>query len=137
MDALSATASVIAVLQLSSKVLGYLAAVKTSSKEQAQCAIEASNLNTLFMDLKSRLEGGGSSTLPYTAVRALTVENGPLDQFKQVLETLETKLTDGGRLKLARKALIWKFKKEEIGSIIAQMDRIKATIGLDLQMGHM
>jgi hypothetical protein len=101
MDPLSAMASVIAVLQLSSRILGYLAAVKTSSKEQAQCAIEASNLNTLFLDLKSRLEGGDKSQLPYPAVRALTVKHGPLDQFKQLLETLEAKLIDGGRFRTA------------------------------------
>jgi hypothetical protein len=137
MDPLSAIASVIAVLQLSSKVLGYLAAVKTSSKDQAHCAIEASNLNTLFLDLKSRLEGGDSSKLPYTAVRALTVENGPLDQFEEVLKTLEARLTDRGLLRTAQKALKWKFEKEEIAGILAQMERIKTRVGLALQMGHM
>ena len=106
MDPLSATASIIAVLQLSSKVVGYLTDVKDASKERAKCAVEASNLHSLLLNLRFRLEEGSADTPWYTAVRALAVENGPLDQFKQALETLQTKMTDGGRLKKAGEALV-------------------------------
>jgi hypothetical protein len=78
MDPLSATASIIAVLQLSAKVLAYLNDVKDASKDHAQCAIEASNLHSLLLNLRFRLEEGGSEPW-YNAVRALSVENGPLD----------------------------------------------------------
>ena len=43
MDPLSVTASIIAVLQLSAKVLGYLNDVNDASKNRAKCAIEVSN----------------------------------------------------------------------------------------------
>lgn len=58
MDPLSATASVIAILQLSAKVLAYLNDVKDVSKGHAQCAIEASNIYNLLMNLRFRLEEG-------------------------------------------------------------------------------
>jgi hypothetical protein len=44
MDPLSVTASVIAILQLTGAVIGYLNDVKDAPKECQQCATEASNL---------------------------------------------------------------------------------------------
>ena len=137
MDPLSATASIIAILQLSAEVLTYLNDVKDASKDHAQCAIEASNLHSLLVNLRFRLEEGDASQPWYTTVRALAVENGPLDQFKQALETLQTKMTDGGRLKQAGRALIWKFKKEEIASILARMERLKSLVEIALQMDNL
>ncbi|KAK7177936.1 hypothetical protein PSPO01_16015 [Paraphaeosphaeria sporulosa] len=79
MDPLSAAANIIAVLQLSGKVLGYLNDVKDASKDRAKCAVETSNVHSLLINLRFRLEEGSAPR--YTAVRALGVENGPLDQF--------------------------------------------------------
>lgn len=137
MDPLSATASLIAVLQLSSKVVGYLTDVKDASKERAKCAVEASNLHSLLLNLRFRLEEGNADTPWYTAVRALAVKNGPLDQFKQALELLQSKMTDGGRLKKVGEALLWKFKKEEVISILDRMERLKSMVEIALQMDHL
>jgi hypothetical protein len=137
MDPLSATASIIAILQLSGKVLSYLNDVKDASKDRARCAIEASNLHSLLVNLRFRLEEGGASQPWYTAVRALALENGPLDQFKQALVTLQTKMTDGGRLKKAGEALRWKFKKEEIDGVLVRIERLKTLVEIALQMDHL
>lgn len=137
MDPLSFTASVIAVLQLSSKVVGYLTDVNDASKERAKCAVEASNIHSLLLNLRFRLEEGSADASWYTAIRALAVENGPLDQFKQALELLQTKMTDRGRVKKAREALLWKFKKEEVADILNRMERLKSTVEIALQMDHL
>lgn len=137
MDPLSTTASIIAILQLSNKVLGYLNDVKDASKDRAKCAIEASNLHSLLLNLRFRLEEGSADKPWYTAVRAFAVENGPLDQFKQALELLQTKTTEGGRLKKTSEALVWKFKKEEIASILGRMERLKSLVEIALQMDHL
>jgi hypothetical protein len=137
MDPLSVTASVIGILQLSAKVLAYLNDVKDCPKDCAQCAIETSNLYNLLFNLRVRVEEGDSEKPWYTAVRALAVENGPLDQFKQALEMLQTKMTDGGRLKKAGEALMWKFKKEEVASILDRMERLKTLVEIALQMDHL
>lgn len=130
MEPLSVTASIVAILQLSSKVVGYLHDVKDASQGRVKCAIEAANLNSLLIALRFRLEEGKSSTPWYTAVRALAVENGPLDQFKQALEQLLTKMTSGG-------ALVWKFKKDEIASILGRMERLKTLVEVSLEMDHL
>ncbi|KAF1839233.1 hypothetical protein BDW02DRAFT_231592 [Decorospora gaudefroyi] len=137
MDPLSVTASIIAVLQLSAKVLSYLNAVKDASKDRAECEMEASRLYSLLIRLKCRLEEGDASQPWYVAVRALAVENGPLDQFKQALETLQVGMINGGRLKRAGNALMWKFKKEEIAGVLARMERLKTLIEIALQMDHL
>lgn len=137
MDPLSVTASIFAILHLSTKVLAYLNDVKDASKDRAQCQIEVSNLYSLLVNLRCRLEEGDASEPWYTAVRALAVANGPFDQFRQALEELQAKLIDGGRLKKAGEALMWKFKKEEVASILARMERLKGVVGVALEMDHL
>lgn len=137
MDPLSVTASIIGILQLSTKVFGYLNDVKDASKDRAKCTIELSNLNSLLVSLRFRLEEGSSNEPWYTAVRDLGVGNGPLDQFKQALEELQTKMTGGGRLKKLGSALAWKFSKEEVASILARMERLKTLVHIALQMDHL
>ena len=137
MDPSSTTASIIAILQLSSKVLGYLNDVKDASKDRAECAVEAANLNSLLTALRFRLEEGDSSTPWYTAVRVLATENGPLDQFKQALEQLQKKMTGRGKIGEVGNALVWKFKKEEIASILGRMERLKTLVEVALQMDHL
>ncbi len=103
MDPLSVTAGIIAVLQLSTKVISYLSDVKDAPKDRAHYAIKLSNLHSLLLNLRFRLEEGDTSQPWYNAIRALTVGNRPLDQFKQALETLQAKMiTDGGRLELTK-----------------------------------
>ena len=80
MDGLSIAASIIAVLQLTGAVIGYLNDVKDAPKECQQCTIEASNIAS-NMDRPPW----------FTAVRALNIENGFLDQYKQALEQLQSK----------------------------------------------
>lgn len=137
MDPLSATASIIAIIQLSSTVLGYLNDVKNASKDCVKCAVEAANLYSLLMNLRSRLEEGNSHEPWYNAVRSLGGENGPLDQYKQVLELLQTKLTGGDGLKKIGHALMWKFSKEEVKSMLERMERLKTLVQIALEMDHL
>ncbi|MCJ1469647.1 hypothetical protein MMC07_008283 [Pseudocyphellaria aurata] len=135
MDPLSVTASIIAIIQLSSEVLGYLNDVKNASKDRIRCAVEASNTYGLLVSLRFRLEE--SSNEPwYNAVRALGVENGPLDQFKQALEQLRTRMTGGSTLKKVGDALTWKFSKEEVTCILGRIERLKTLVQVALEMDH-
>ena len=137
MDPLSAVASIIAVLQLSNKVVGYLNDIQDASKDRARCAVEASNLQGLLTTLRFRLEDTDTNTEWHTAVRALAVENGPIHQFRQALELLETNMTQKGRLTKMSEALVWKFKKEEIASILNRMERVKSLIQIALQVDNL
>jgi hypothetical protein len=87
MDPLSATASVIAILQLSAKVLSYLNDVKDTSKGRAQCAIEGSNLHNLLTNLRFRLEEGHGYQPWFIAVQALAAENDSVNNHACALRS--------------------------------------------------
>ncbi|KAF1913123.1 hypothetical protein BDU57DRAFT_559256 [Ampelomyces quisqualis] len=129
MDPLSVVASIVAILQLSAKVIGYLNHVKDTSKDRATCAVEASNLHSLLTNLRFRLEDEDVATPWFTAIRALAVENGPLDQFQHSLELLHHRMTGAkGRVGKITQALTWKFNKEEIDSILHSIERLKTMV---------
>jgi hypothetical protein len=46
-------------------------------------------------------------------------------------------MTEGSRLKKAGEVLVWKFKKEEIASILGRMERLKTLVEIALQMDHL
>lgn len=50
---------------------------------------------------------------------------------------LQNKITDGGRLKKLCEALMWKFKKEEIASILDRIERLKSLVEIVLQEDHL
>ena len=136
MDPLSITASIVAVLQLTHAVIGYLIDVKNAPRDLTQCALEASNLYNLLVTLRLRLEES-SDELWYAEVRALDVENGPLDQYKRALEQLQKKITSGSGIKKIGNTLWWKFIKDEVTSILSRMERLKELVQIALEMDHL
>jgi hypothetical protein len=137
MDGLSVAASIIAVLQLTGAVIGCLNDVKDAPKECQQCAIEASNLQSLLINLLYQLNQGQTGDRWYTAVRALNVENGPLDQYKQALEQLRSKIEIQDGIQKVKRRLLWKFSKEEVTSILAKMKRLKTHVSFALQIDQL
>ena len=137
MDPLSITASVIAVLQLTGEVLKYLSDVADAPKECQECTIEASNLHNLLINLRYRLEQGQTGDPWFTAIRTLNVENGPLDQYKQALEQLRSKVDANNGAQKMKTRLVWRFSKAEVTGILAKMDRLKTLVSIALEMDHL
>ena len=139
MDGLSNAASIIAVLQLTGAVIGYLNDVKHAPKECQQCTIEASNIQNLLINLRYRLEQrqGQAGDPWFTAVQALNIENGPLDQYKQALEQLRSRLEIQDGVQKVKRQLLWKFSKEEVTSILARMERLNGLVNIALEMDHL
>ena len=137
MDPLSITASIVAVLQLTSIVIEYASSVKDSSKDRAQCANEALNLYNLLFRLRSRLEEANSNERWYAATQALAVKDGPFDQYKHALEQLLAKVAGAGGIKKIGNALLWKFSKEEVTNILSRIERLKTLVQIALEMDHL
>jgi hypothetical protein len=137
MDGLSDAASIIAVLQLTGEVIKYLNDVKDAPKECQQCATEASNLLNLLINLLYHLNQGKTGDPWYTAVRALNVENGPLDQYKQALEQLRSRVEIQDGVQKVKRRLLWKFIKAEVAGILARMERLKTLVSIALEMDHL
>jgi len=127
------TASIIAVLQLTESLMGYLNTVKNASADQRNIATEAASLYSLLITLRFRVEAACSDDPWYQQVRKLSNENGPLDQFKSSLESIATRIQpDTGALK-AIKALAWNFEKAKVEEALTKIERLKTLVGLALQ----
>ncbi len=132
MDPLSLTTSIIAVLQLTGKLLSYWNDVRNATKDQAQLAVELSNIYSLLLSLRFRVEQSNPQDPWFVAVRDLGTENGPLDQVKEALERLASKTEPSHGLKKIGKSIIWKFEKSEMGVILDRVERIKTLINIAL-----
>jgi len=137
MDPLSITASIVAVLQLTSTLIEYTSSVKDASKDRAQCANEALNLYNLLFRLSTRLEEANSNERWYAAVRDLAVKDGPFDQYKYALELLLPKVASASGIKNIGNALLWKFSKEEVTNILLRIERLKTLVQIALEMDHL
>ncbi|KFY65629.1 hypothetical protein V496_02442 [Pseudogymnoascus sp. VKM F-4515 (FW-2607)] len=137
MDPLSVTASIIAIVQLTSVIIGCLNDLKGTSKDRAQCAIEISNVSNLLVQLMYRLNEGSSNDSSYAAVEALAAAEGPIDQYRSALEQLKSKFTStaSSGLKIGS-ALSWKFSKEEVANILSRIERLKSLTQIALEMDH-
>lgn len=129
MDPISDAASIIAVLQFTVQAVEYLKDVKGAPKECQQCKTEASNLNDLLTQLLYHLSQRKASENWYTSVRALTIEGGPIDQYKKALELLLSRVEMPDGIQRLKKRLLWKFTKGEAASILARMERLKSRDG--------
>ena len=137
MDLLSITASVIAIVQLTGTVIGYLHDVKDAPKDCKVVKVEVANLYSLLIRLQCHLEQDDVNSPWYTAVRALNASGGPFDQYLQSLQQLESKIAGDGRAHKFRRALVWIFSKEAVASILGRIERLKALIAIALEMDHL
>lgn len=87
-DPLSTTASIIAVIQLTGAVVGYIHSVASSTKARKTIASEAADTIRLLNEVRSRLEASDPQSNFHTAARQLAISGGPLDQYKAALEIL-------------------------------------------------
>ena len=132
MDPLSLTASIIAVLQLTSTLTSYINEARNATAEQAKVAVEASNFYSLLTTLRFRVEEARSDGPWFNQVRLLGIENGPLDQLKEILKTMVHKLQSSRKRDQIKSVFLWKFTKTEVEDMLARMERLKSLINCAL-----
>lgn len=136
MDPLSVTASIIAILQLTTKVSEYLRDAKDASTERSQFTTEISNLSNLLVNLLSRVDD--TSHEPWhTKVRELGGKEGLIYQYRVALEQLKDKITNGHGIKKMTKTLLWKYIKDDAERILSRIERLKSLVQIALEMDHL
>ena len=126
------TASIIAILQLTANLTGYINDVRHATTEQAKVAVEASTLYSLLTSLRFRVEAARSDDPWFNQVKMLGTQNGPLDQFKDVLERMVGQISPSRKRDRIKSALTWKFTKSEIENALKRMERLKSLINCAL-----
>ena len=136
MDPLSVSASIVTLLQLSSKIIGYLSDVKGAPKEHQKLRLEVCSVLPMLSILQDQADQAQQGDSWSTTLRTLTGPQGPLEQFRDSLKRLESKLAPVKGLKKARKALVWPFEKAEVLDILITIERQKSLFDLARQNDH-
>lgn len=126
------TASIIAILQLTTTLTGYINDVRHATAEQAKVAVEASNLYSLLTSLRFRVEAARSDDPWFKQVKMLGIHGGPLDQFKDVLEKMTRQISSSRKRDQIKLALTWKFTRSEVDDALERMERLKSLINCAL-----
>ena len=94
MDPLSIALGVIALLELTKKVIVYAKQTKDAPTDRTRVLREASSLVGLLIMLKEFMEDCDDSEDPWLqATSSLTAPDGPLHQYRLTLETVVAKIT--------------------------------------------
>lgn len=142
-DAVGLAASIVSLLDLAGKVIGYLNDVKDGSKDRARLRDEISSTSFLLFMLKDCTSTSSPTTDWLQTTKALTGPKGPLEQFKHCLDTIAEAVSGNGvnghrsQPRAAIASLIWPFKKGKIDELIASIERQKSLFSLALQGDHM
>jgi hypothetical protein len=136
-DPLSISASVTSILQLTGTIVQYLNDIKGFTEERNMIIEEVSSISGFLYILKDLAERPQGEKTWSATVTSLNVPNGPLEQFRIVLEQLASKLEPVRGLKKIGKQLAWPFQKNEAKNILNTVERQKTIFNLALQNDHM
>ena len=126
------TASIIAILQLTTTLTGYINDVRHATTEQAKVAVEASHLYSLLTSLRFRVEAARSDDEWFKQVKMLGIHDGPLDQFQDVLKRMVGQISTLRKRDQIKSALTWKFTKSEVEIALKRIERLKSLINCAL-----
>ena len=135
MDGLSAAASIIAVAQMTGAVIGYLESVKDAEKQRKRLHDELWALYGILTMLENKSKAGHEECWHQT-LRSLDAPNGPLQQLKEALKKLSTRLAPREGPRKLSKVLKWPFKDNEIKDIFFTIERQKGLLLLARQNDH-
>jgi hypothetical protein len=137
MDPLSITVSVLALLQLTEKVISYAKQTRNAPKERTRILQEASGLVGLLITLKGLIDDCDPQDPWLRATSNLATPDGPLDQYKLTLESLIKNIMPNDGLRKVSQMVAWKFSKDEVVGLLSQIERVKSLINIALGMDDM
>lgn len=136
MDFLSVSASIIALFQLSSTVIGYLSSVNSGPKELQSLRLELCSVLPLLSILQDEAKQAKGGSLWSTTLLSLCEPNGPIEQLRAALEILELRLSPIKGWKKVGKAFTWPLERTETLRILGTIERQKLLFTLARQNDH-
>lgn len=132
MDGLSAAASIIAVIQLSSSVVGYINAATGAKEERLRLREGVQSCDNILQQLKDNADGLEAGKEWSKTIEALEAPGAPLGRLWTLLNAVETKLQPKNGVQNTCTALKWPWKCKEVDKIIAAIEREKTLLSLAL-----
>ncbi|KAF5589386.1 transient receptor potential channel pyrexia [Fusarium pseudocircinatum] len=145
MDGLSATASIIAVVQLTAEVTKYIIGVAGASKDRQRLLDEILACEALLMRLRDYSKGTDRPEINdwdanqtktdsvqtwSVKVKALESDNAPLYRLYKILDAVKTKLQPGHRsgIQKVKAALKWPFDEKEVAKLVDAFQRERSLL---------
>jgi hypothetical protein len=120
-----------AVIQLTRSLNAYVIDVHHAPEERLALSSQLGSLLNLLLILQNRMKES-SSTDPWSdSIRALGIQNGPVDQLRSSLLKAVTKVGNMSGTS-SKERLKWRFNKQEIENILQHVERIKSLVNLAL-----
>ena len=132
MDPLSTTASVAAVIQLSSEVVKYVNSAIGAKKERKRLREELRACEAILQQLKDEADESEEGQAWSDTIKALEAPGAPLGRLWVALRQIEAKLQPREGLRRALASLEWPFNEKEIREIHATIESEKSLLVLGL-----
>ncbi|TPX07668.1 uncharacterized protein E0L32_010666 [Thyridium curvatum] len=136
MDPLSITASVIAIIQLSSEVVGFIGSAAGASKTRRLLREEIQACDKILQDIKDEADDSEEGKAWSEKIRVLEYPDGPLSRLSIALRLVKAKLEPKDGQKKVLTALKWPFEEKEVQKIIDAIEREKKLLLLALENNH-
>jgi len=140
MEVFGLIAAVIQTTEAVSTAVKCISEMRDAPEDRARFAKEAGFLLELLVRFKSKAETTDPSDAWFQRFCFLGTPTGPLTQLKNSMEMVTAKLLialqNGDARKLER-SLLWPREKKKLNDLFVQMERLKTTIGMALQMEAM
>lgn len=137
MDPLSITLSVTALLKLTKDVVFYVKEAKDASDERKKFVREISGLSGMLNTLIDFVNEECPDNPWLLAVLELVAKGGPFDQFASALQQLKAKIAPTSGVRKLGQLLLWKHIKEDVQTLLSQIERLKTLVGVALEVDHM
>jgi hypothetical protein len=135
MEALGGAASIIAVVQISEKILTlcgtYASAVKNAKADIGRLQSEVATLLDVLKILKGVAEDENTDETKLSALKTL---GETIQQCHSELQDIGTHLNGGIGRRFGIRAIKWPFKSNDVNKVIATLERHKTTIDMALNI---
>lgn len=132
-DPLSTTASIIAVIQLSSEVAKYVSTARGATKERKALLREVRACEHILETLNDEADDSDEGKVWSETIKALESPDAPLGRLWVTLRAIGAKLQPKEGVKKALESLKWPFKEKEIDKIVSSIEREKSLLQLALE----
>jgi hypothetical protein len=131
-DPLSTTASIIAIIQLSSAVVEYISGARGAMKERKRLRDEVRACEFILQQLKDDADDAEEGKAWSETIKALEGTEAPLGRLWVALNVVKAKLKPQTGLEKALTSLKWPFNEKEVEKIISAIEREKTLLQLAL-----
>ena len=132
MDPLSTSASIVAVLQLSSEVIKYINAAKGATKERRSLREALRACEAVLQELRDEADDSKEGKSWSSTIAALEAPGAPLGRLWMGLTQLERRLAPSDGTNRLLTTLLWPFQEREVRELLTLVEREKSLLQLAL-----